>query len=186
MIRFNTKFLAVAALFFTSTSFAQTIEDAKKFLYYERFKSAKDVCQKLLNANANDENAAYYLGQALIGLEDFSAAKSLYQQKLSAASSSPLLLAGMGHIGLLEGNLADARSRFETAANLAAGKRIDVLNAIGEPNSNPEIKNGDANFAIDKLNQAVNIKGFKHPEVYANLGDAMAAMPLNLTMLRWL
>jgi tetratricopeptide (TPR) repeat protein len=172
MKKFNLKFLAVAAAFVATSSFAQTIDDAKKFLYYERYKSAKETCEKLLAASGNDENAAYHLGQALIGLDNVPAAKALYQQKLSAAPNSPLLLAGMGHIGLIEGNNADAKSRFETAANLAGGKRIDVLNAIGAPNSDPEMKNGDPNFAIEKLNQAIAIKGFKHPEVYANLGDA--------------
>lgn len=96
----------------------------------------------------------------------------MYQQKLSANPNSPLLLAGMGHIGLLEGNVADAKSRFETAINLSGAKRIDVLNAVGAPNSNPEIKNGDANYAIEKLKFATTLKGFKDPEVWANLGDA--------------
>jgi tetratricopeptide (TPR) repeat protein len=172
MKKFNSKFLAIAAVFLVKVATAQTIEDAKKFLYYERFNSAKQTCEKLLAQNGSDENAAYFLGQAFIGLDDVKAAKAIYQQKLSAAPNSPLLLAGMGHVALIEGNTADARSRFETAANLAGGKRIDVLNAIGAPNSDPEMKNGDANFAIEKLNQAVAIKGFKNPEVYANLGDA--------------
>ncbi|MFN0082418.1 MAG: tetratricopeptide repeat protein [Ferruginibacter sp.] len=163
---------AVALVLFAGASFAQTIEDGKKFLYYERYKSAKDVFQKLEAANAADEVAAYYLGQSLIGLEDVAGAKTLYQQKLAASPNSPLILAGMGNVELLEGKTADAKNRFETAISLSAGKRIDVLNAVGAPNSDPEIKNGDANYAIDKLKLATTIKGFKDPEVLANLGDA--------------
>ena len=164
--------LAVIVMLFTASYTAQTIDEGKKFLYYEKFQSAKNVFQKLTTSSPNDETAAYYLGQAMLGLQDVAGAKSWYQQKLSAAPNSPLLLAGMGHVGLLEGNTADARSRFETAANLSAGKRIDVLNAIGFANGNPEIKNGDAAFAIDKLNIATTLKGFKDPEVFVNLGDA--------------
>lgn len=164
--------MVVLTILFTVNVTAQTIEDGKKFLYYERYKSAKEVFQKLSAANAGDESAVYYLGQALIGLQDIAGAKTLYQQKLSANPNSPLLLAGMGHIGLLEGNVADAKSRFETAINLSGAKRIDVLNAVGAPNSNPEIKNGDANYAIEKLKFATTLKGFKDPEVWANLGDA--------------
>ena len=153
-------------------SFAQSIDDGKRFLYYERYKSAKDVFQKLSAANAADESAAFYLGQSMIGLEDIAGAKALYQQKLSAMPNSPLLLAGMGHIALLEGNAADARSRFETAISLSGGKRIDVLNAVGAANSDPDIKNGNAAYAVEKLKQATMIKGFKDPEVLTNLGDA--------------
>jgi tetratricopeptide (TPR) repeat protein len=172
MTKMKTLVLIVIAAVFAGKSFAQSIEDGKKFLYYERFKSAKDVFQKLSSANPADEVAAYYLGQAMIGLEDVAGAKALYQQKLSATPNSPLVLAGMGHIGLIEGNTADARSRFETAINLSGAKRIDVLNAVGAPNSDPEMKNGDPSYAVDKLKLATTLKGFKDPEVWCNLGDA--------------
>jgi tetratricopeptide (TPR) repeat protein len=171
MNKMKTTVLAIVAILFTGSTFAQTIEDGKKFLYYERYKSAKEVFQKLSSANAVDEAAAYYLGQAMIGLEDIAGAKAMYLQKLSATPNSPLLLAGMGHIGLIEGS-TDARSRFDAAVSLSAGKRIDVLNAVGAPNSDPEMKNSDPNYAIDKLKLATTIKGFKDPEVWANLGDA--------------
>jgi tetratricopeptide (TPR) repeat protein len=175
MNKMKTTVLAIVAILFTGSTFAQTIEDGKKFLYYERYKSAKEVFQKLSSANAGDEAAAYYLGQAMIGLEDIAGAKAMYLQKLSATPNSPLLLAGMGHIGLIEGS-TDARSRFDAAVSLSAGKRIDVLNAVGAPNSDPEMKNSDANYAIDKLKLATTIKGFKDPEVWANLGDAYRKM----------
>ncbi len=161
--------LVFITILFSAATFAQSLEDGKKFFYYERYKSAKEVFQKF--AAGNDEASTYYLGQAMIGLEDIAGAKALYLQKLSATPNSPLLLAGMGHIGLLEGS-SDARSRFDAAASMAAGKRIDVLNAIGAPNSDPEIKNGDAAYAVEKLTQATTIKGFKDPEVLVNLGDA--------------
>jgi len=43
--------------------FAQSIDDGKKFMYYERFKSAKGVFEKLIGANPNDEEAIYYSSQ---------------------------------------------------------------------------------------------------------------------------
>jgi len=172
MTKMKTLVLVAITILFAGASFAQSIDEGKRFLYYERYKSAKDVFEKLSSANPADETAAYYLGQAMIGLEDLAGAKALYQQKLSANPNSPLILAGIGNVELLEGKTADARNRFETAISLSAGKRIDVLNAVGAPNSDPEIKNGDANYAIDKLKLATTLKGFKDPEVLANLGDA--------------
>lgn len=171
MNKMKTIVLVIATLLVSNICLAQTVEEGKMYLYYERYKSSKEAFQKIVAANPSDEVANYYLGQAMIGLEDIAGAKALYQQKMAAMPNSPLLLAGMGHIGLLEQS-PDAKSRFETAVNLAQGKRIDVLNAVSAPNSDPDIINGDASFAADKLNLATTIKGFKDPEVWANLGDA--------------
>jgi len=156
--------------------FAQTVEQGKKFMYYERFKSAKDAFQKTLATDPNNEEAIYYLGQSIIlpddvTPKDIADAKALYQSKLSV-SNSQLLMAGIGHVELLEGKTQDARNHFEAAISLSQGKNIAVLNAIGFANGNPDSKNGDALYAIDKLKQATLIKKFNDPEVLVNLGDA--------------
>ena len=172
MRKLKTGIILFISVLLTNTLLAQSIEDGKKFMYYERFQSAKATFEKLLAANPNNEEATYLLGQAEIGLENIPAAKKLYQSKLDATPNSPLVLAGMGHVELLEGKTQDARSRFETAISLSQGKSIPVLNAIGFANGNPDSKNGDAAYAIQKLKQATQIKKFNDPEVFANLGDA--------------
>ncbi|MEO6670458.1 MAG: tetratricopeptide repeat protein [Ferruginibacter sp.] len=176
------KKIKVGVMFLTGLLFAnfiqaQTIDEGKKFIYYERYKSAKDVFQKILTANPNSEEAAYWMGQALISPDDRSAkdltdAKTLYQTKLTANPNSALLIAGIGHIELLEGKTQDARNHFEAAISLSQGKSIPVLNAVGLANANFDSKNGDAAYAIDKLKQATQIKKFNDPDVYMNLGDA--------------
>ena len=177
MKKIKTGILFVAAMFFANLIFAQSIDEGKSFMYYERYKSAKDVFQKLLTANPSNEEAAYWLGQAYIAPDDrtekdLADAKALYQSKLTANPNSPLLIVGMGHIELIEGKKQDARNRFETAISLSQGKSIPVLNAIGFANGNPDSKNGDAVYAIEKLKQATAVKKFNDPDVYANLGDA--------------
>ncbi len=167
----------LAGLLFTNLIFAQSVDDGKKFIYYERYKSAKDVLQKVLTANPNNDEAAYWLGQAMIRPDDKTAkdiadAKSLYQTKLAANPNSALLMAGIGHIELLEGKTQDARNHFEAAISLSQGKSIPVLNAIGFANSDYDSKNGDPAYAIDKLKQATQIKKFNDPDVLVNLGDA--------------
>lgn len=172
MKKIQTSLLLIISTLFSITIMAQSLEDGKKFIYYEKFQSAKNVFQKLVSANPNNEEAIYWLGQAEVGLEDIAGAKSLYQSRLAAMPNSPMILAGMGHVELLEGKTQDARNRFETAISLSQGKSIPVLNAVGFANGNPDSKNGDAAYAIQKLKQATQIKGFKDPEVWANLGDA--------------
>ncbi len=167
----------LAVLFFANSVFAQSIDEGKKFMYYERYKSAKDAFQKLLSANPNNDEAAYWLGQAMIQPDDrtdkdLSEAKTLYQTKLQANPNSALLMAGIGHIELLEGKAQDARNHFEAAISLSQGKSIPVLNAVGFANANPDSKNGDPAYAIDKLKQATQVKKFNDPDVLVNLGDA--------------
>ncbi|UEG50021.1 hypothetical protein LK994_00850 [Ferruginibacter lapsinanis] len=162
----KTGFLILTAFLFTTTVKAQNLEDGKKLFFYEKYKSAKDFFSQM----TNNVDATYWLGQTLLATEDITGAKTLYQQTLSANPNSPLLIAGMGHIELLEGKTQDARQRFETAISLSQGKNAAVLNAIGF--ANVDVKNGDADYAIDKLKQATALKGMKDPDVYINLGDA--------------
>lgn len=164
--------LLTLALFATTLLRAQTIEEGRKFLYYEKFVSAKSVFEKLVAANPNNIDAVYWLGISMINLGEKDAAKSLFQKTLMANSNSALLMAGIGHVEILEGKTQDARARFEAAISISQGKNIPVLNAIGFANADYESKEGDAQFAVDKLKQATTIKGFKDPDVWVNLGDA--------------
>lgn len=173
----NLKFTLIlfSSFLAVSLSVAQSIDEGKKFLYYEKYVSAKNVFQQLLSVNPNNEEAAYWLGQTLIAPDeekDIEGAKALYVKGLSANPNSALLNAGMGHVELLEGKIQPARNHFETAISLSGGKSIDVLDAVGFANGDYDSKFGDAAYAIEKLTQATNIKKFKDANVMTNLGDA--------------
>lgn len=163
-------FVLVAVVVAGSSLFAQSVEEGRKFYYYDRFESAKNQFEKILASDPKNEEAIYWLGQTLIEDKDSLAAKDLYQKALTANGNSPLLLAGMGHVELLEGKTNDARQRFETAISLSKGKNIDVLNAIGKANAQTRL--GDANYAIEKLKQATEVRRFKDPYTYLYMGDA--------------
>jgi len=150
--------------------FAQNVEQGRKFFYYERYKSARENFEKVLAANPNDIVATYWLGQTMLEQKDSVAAKNLYQKALQQNGNAPLILIGMGEIELREGKTNDARQRFETAISLTKGKDVDVFNAIGR--ANVDAKNGDATYAIEKLNLATQVKGFKDAETYIIMGDA--------------
>lgn len=176
MKRIKNGFLLLAACVCTSSLVAQTIDQAKKFIYYERFQSAKNELQPLVASTSLNEEAAYLYGQAEIGLENLKEAGQWYQKHLQSNPNSALLTAGAGHVLLLEGKAAEARMKFESAISLSGGKNIAVLNAVGFANSNPDTKNGDAAYAVDVLTRATKIRGFKDPEVLTNLGDAYRKM----------
>ncbi|MBC7904662.1 MAG: tetratricopeptide repeat protein [Gemmatimonadaceae bacterium] len=171
--------LSLIAIALTTTSLlAQSVDQGRKFFYYQRYKSAKEQFEKTLAANPNNIDAVYWLGQTL--LEDktqpgavqanVAAAKDLYQKTLTANGSAPLVLVGIGHIELLEGKTNEARQRFETAISLSKGKDINVLNAIGR--ANVDATAGDANYVIEKLVPATTAKGFNSADTWLILGDA--------------
>jgi len=156
-----------------STLMAQTLEQGKQFLYYDRFQSAQSAFEKALNANPNNIEAVYWLGQTMIhrrDTRDTAGAKALYQKMLTTNGNAPLLLVGMGHVELLYGNKADAKQRFETAISLTKEKDINVLNAVAY--ANIDAKAGDPNYAIEKLNIATQNKRFADPATYILMGDA--------------
>src|SRR5580692_10175109 len=166
---------AVAILLAGNMVFAQSVDQGKKFLYYERFKSAKETLEKILQANPNDLNAVYWLGQTLLAPKenrDTAGAKALYQKSLVSNGTAPLILAGIGQIELLEDKTSDAKQHFETAISLTKAKDIDVLNAVGRANANFDVKAGDPNYAIEKLTEATQIKKFNDAETYVIMGDA--------------
>jgi len=156
-----------------STVTAQTLEQGKQFLYYERYVSAQNAFEKVLNANPNNIDAVYWLGQTMIhrrDTRDTAGAKALYQKMLATNGNAPLLLVGMGHVELLYGNKTDSRARFETAISLTKEKDINVLNAVAY--ANVDAKDGDLNYAIQKLTTATQVKRFNDPVTYTLLGDA--------------
>lgn len=162
--------LLVAVVLLCNVAFAQSVEDGKKFFYYEKYNSAKDALEKALQAKPGDVDATYWLGQTLIELNDIAGAEKVYQTALQGKGSDPLLLVGMGQVELMNHKGNDARQRFETAISLTKGKDIDILNAIGRANA--DAPDGDAKYAIEKLTQATQVRRFKEPYVYINMGDA--------------
>jgi tetratricopeptide (TPR) repeat protein len=150
-------------------AFAQTVEQGKKFLYYQRYKSANDVFDKILAGNPNNIDAIYWKGQTLLSQHDSAAAGDLYSKALQTNGNAPLLLAGMGGVELRTGK-ADAKQRFETAISLTKGKDINVLNAVAD--NNIDARSGDAQYAIEKLTQATQIKNFNNPDTWLLMGDA--------------
>lgn len=150
---------------------AQNVDQGKRFFYYERYNSAKDQFQKVLASNPNNIDAVYWLGQTMIELKDSTSAKDLYQKALASNGNAPLLLVGTGQIELMENKTNDARQRFETALSLTKNKDVNVVNAIAR--ANVEAANGDANYALAKLNAlGTEKKDIRNADSYLREGEA--------------
>src|ERR1700733_2476715 len=126
---------------FCNTVLAQTVDQGKKFFYYKRYKSAKDVFDKVLASNPNNIDAIYWQGQTLLAIKDSVGAQELYSKALQTNGNAPMVLAGMGGVELRFGKAQDARSHFDMAIQLTKQKDVLVLNAVAR--SNIDASQGD-------------------------------------------
>lgn len=169
--------LFFASALLTISVMAQTIQQGISDLYADRDASARATFEKLIAANPNNLEAVYWLGQTYIESGDVAGAKKVYQQALKINGNVPLVIAGMGHVLLLEGKPSEAHQQFETAISLSKGKKGNdplVLNAVGRANvevytsKNPV---GDLNYAVSKLSEAAQLAP-NNPDIFINLGNA--------------
>jgi tetratricopeptide (TPR) repeat protein len=163
-------FLVAGVAVLCNSVFAQTVDQGRKFFYYKRFKSAKDVFDKVLAANPNNIDAVYWEGQTLLAMKDSVGARDLYSKALQTNGNAPMLLAGMSDVELRFGKAQDARSHDDMAIQLTKQKDVLVLNAVAR--ANIDAPQGDLAYAIEKLTLATNIKNFNNPETYVLMGDA--------------
>lgn len=150
--------VTLTGLIFILKGSAQTLEEGKKFLYYERNKSALQVFKKLNADKPTDAVVAYWLGQAYLANDDLTAAKNLYNQGLQSNPNDPWFLIGSGHIDVLEKNTAAAKEKFDKALEAGKSKKgiynTDQLIAVGRANADGDNKTGDAPYAVEKLKLA--------------------------------
>lgn len=162
----------------TSITLAQSLDDGRKFLYYERTKSAIETLEKVVASNSKDPKSIYWLGQAYLANDDIAKAKALYQKALTDGVNDPFIWVGMGHVELLEnGDKNAARQRFEQAITTSTptkGKNKgnpdpDILNAVGRANADGGSQQGDPMYGIEKLKRAAELNT-TDPDIDINLG----------------
>ena len=151
---------------------AQSLEEGKQMLRYGRLVKAEEYFEKLVQANPNDPQANYWLGQLYLNDNPvkLAKAKELYSKALMATNQNPLLLVGMGHVELIEKKNAEAKQRFEQAIAATKNKKnknfgdVEILEAIGIANAMGDDKTGEIDYALEKLGQAAQLDP-KNPHV---------------------
>jgi len=170
MKKFSTLLLAV--LLSGKLLLAQSVDDARKSLYYGRVTSAKQALDKLVAGNAKDANAIYWLGQTYLQMDSIGGARQVYQNALNAGVNDPLVWVGMGHVELLEGKKDAAKQRFEAALTNSLKKKKEdpnILNAIGRAEADGPATVGDPAYGVEVLKRAVALDP-NNADIYNNLG----------------
>src|SRR5260221_12463967 len=93
-MRFSLLVAGVVSL--CNVAFSQSVDQGKKFLYYERYNSAYDVFDKILASIPNNIYAIYWKWQTLFLIKDSAVARDQYTKTLQSNVIAPLLLPCIG------------------------------------------------------------------------------------------
>ncbi|HEY4285931.1 MAG TPA: tetratricopeptide repeat protein [Puia sp.] len=148
---------------------AQSITEARKLLYYERYEGAAHQLQTLLKADPNNSEAWWLLTQAYLHRHQLQQINDSLQQMPVSIRQQPFALCALGQVLLEQHQKDSAAAYFGKALSMTKEKDPVILFAVAC--AHQEADSGNASYAIELLNKA--IKKEKHnPELYVEIGDA--------------
>jgi len=166
-------FIATILFSITAAASAQSLEEGKKYFYYERHTSANSVFHAVLKQDPANAEAWYWLVRNYLLLKDSAkAADSLALAPVSILEQ-PFLLVAKGALLLNKNNGSAARLEFQKAIEDTKGKNTSVLAAIADIEI--ESKQGDFKYAVGLLQNALK-RDKKNPALYTSLGKAYRKM----------
>ena len=169
--------LPVLLMLATGTAMAQSIDETRKFLYYDRLTSAESTIKQVIEKDADNTEAYYWLFITKLQQGDTAAAQQALDkvQQLKAANEKlkvdPVVEAGQVHLLMIQGKKAEAQTKSEELVKDTKGKNVDVLKALARAQTEAKQGEGNYDYAIELLEKAQN-RAKKDPEVPMLLGDA--------------
>src|SRR5437016_447283 len=162
-------FILLLSAMLSLVTMSQTIQNAKKLIYYERYKSSKDLIHTILKANPANAEGWYLLSQAYLLSDSAEFLRAILLQSPPDVKNQPFYQVACGHLLLSENNKDSARYYFEQALAKTKEKDPEILLAIA--NAHVTAKAGDAGYAVQLLEKAID-RDKKNPALYTMLGDA--------------
>jgi tetratricopeptide (TPR) repeat protein len=161
--------IAVSGILFTALSAqSQTIQEAIKFTDNEQFETATRAYKALLKGQPANGDIYFYLGENYFKNDDVDSAFYYYKKGFEAGPTSPLNYVGQGKLLQFEGKSTEAKTQFDKALTMGAGKNIVVLLKVAEALIKAPQK--DLDQAAKLLEIATKLDP-KNPEVYILTGD---------------
>ena len=148
---------------------SQNVQDAQKFIYYERYKSAENTLHTVLKTDPSNAAAWYWLSQAYLPLNRTAALRDTLLTSSNEVKQNPWYQVAYGHLLLAENKKDSAAVYFNEALDKTKEKDPDILLAIA--NAHITAKAGDANYALSLLDKAIK-RDKKNPALYVAVGDA--------------
>jgi tetratricopeptide (TPR) repeat protein len=161
--------LLTALLFMASAqaTLSQSPEIRKAFRYYDIEQPSKMIpaLEKAVQANPQE---IYYLGVGYIMQGDLDKALATFEKGISADDKNPLVVAGKGHVKLLQKKTAEGKALLEEAADMNRKKSAAQWEAIGRAYLS------DTKYLLDAISALEKAKAIDggDPDVHLLLGDA--------------
>lgn len=163
-------FVILAACLLTTAAWSQSLEDAKKAIYYERWQEAEKQLRELTAREPQNAEASYWLVQVLIERNKPTEAK----QVLSVAGNDhPLLKVAAAELMLRDSLVTEASAKFDEVLKGTRQKDAQVLMAIARAYLNA--KRTDYPYILDLLDKAEK-RDKKNPEIFNMQGDVYRRM----------
>ncbi|HYC29348.1 MAG TPA: tetratricopeptide repeat protein, partial [Chitinophagaceae bacterium] len=162
------KYLIIASLLFSTLySFAQNMDEGKKFMYYERWASAEKTFRQLA---PQEPDAYYWLVESLLQQDKKAEAK---QAIAGATNKTPLVIVAEGELLLHDSLKTEAAQKFDEARKETKDKNPEVLMAIARAYLNT--KSTEYQYILDLLEKAAK-RDKNNPEVYTMQGEVYRRM----------
>jgi tetratricopeptide (TPR) repeat protein len=167
-----------------ATAVAQTIDDVKTMIYYDKYQSAKGALEKMITANPTDANAQYWLGQTYLIYGRTKEATDIYNKALASTNNASIITAGLAHVAAYENDHGKAKILASQAMTGVKNNDQNLLTAIGkacgELNVNPQKRDdraaADLGFygisILEKITNAFTAKK-NNPELAIALADCL-------------
>lgn len=174
IMNLSKKIVVTAAVgFFTSFSFAQSVQDGINFVDSQKYAKAKQNYTDLITQNPKEASNYFYLGNTYLTQFDpnFDSAAESFNKGLAADPKSYLNKLGLASIKLGKGDKS-AIAEIQQIVKDSREKDAEVLFRAGEAltmfekNSSPDLAIGFLNKAIEKSKNGVPAN------YYYSLGDA--------------
>ena len=148
---------------------AQSVPEAKKLMYYEKYRSASNMLQEILKKNKENAEAWYLLTTCYLLENKITAIQDSFKLIPNNIDNIALIECAKGELELKRGKKEDAAWLFKTALLRSKEKDPLILSAVAQ--ANIDLDSGNLNYAIDLLSKAIK-KDKSNASLYIELGNA--------------
>ena len=163
------RLLPIPILFLSIFTHAQTVQEAEKLMYYEKFQSASQMLHEILQQDKRNGEAWWLLTNCYVHENKMKAIEDSFKMIPNDVDNIALIDCAKGELDLMRGKKEDAASIFRTALSFSKEKDPLILSDVAEANIITD--SGNINYAIDLLNKAIK-KDKSKAALYVELGNA--------------
>jgi len=165
------KMLFVVVIFFMmGGSKAQSLAEARKLLYYDRYDGAAHQLHSFLEANPINSEGWLLLTQVYIHQKHIPALRDTLSKMSYDVQQQPLGICANGQLLLMEHRKDSAMSYFQRALQMTKEKDVPVLLAVARAEETADSSDANYAFAIDVLNKAIK-RDKRDADLYVELGN---------------